>query len=163
NEELQSTNSELETINQELQSTNDEMADINAELNQRSGDFDRTNRFLEAIFASLRGGVAVIDPQLTIKVWNRRAEDLWGVRAEEVIDTPLPNIDIGLPATQLKDIVLTTLNDGGQSHIRLIPAVNRRGKKIMCRVVATPVLGQGSSASLGAIVMMEEMPAESAP
>jgi two-component system, chemotaxis family, CheB/CheR fusion protein len=161
NEELQSTNEELETMNEELQSTNDELGAINGELMTRGTELDGANRFLEAIFASLRGGVAVVDPDLTIKVWNRRAEELWGVRSDEVVDTPLSKIDIGLPVDQLREMILTTLNDGGQSHERTIAAVNRRGRQIMCRVVATPLAGPNRTGSLGAIVVMEDVQPES--
>jgi two-component system CheB/CheR fusion protein len=156
NEELQSTNEELETMNEELQSTNDELGTTNTEAMARTAELDRANGFLEAIFASLRGGVAVVDPALTIKVWNRQAEELWGVRSDEVVDTPLRTIDIGLPVNQLEALLLTALNDGDRSHELMIPGVNRRGKKILCRVVATPLRGAKHSDLIGAIVVMEQ-------
>jgi two-component system, chemotaxis family, CheB/CheR fusion protein len=156
NEELQSTNEELETMNEELQSTNDELGAINKELTDRGGELDHANHFLEAIFASLRGGVAVVDPSMIVKVWNRQAEELWGVRSDEVVETPIRALDIGLPVKELQELLLTALNDGDRSHERMIPAINRRGKKILCRVVATPLRGTSESDSIGAIVVMEE-------
>jgi two-component system, chemotaxis family, CheB/CheR fusion protein len=80
NEELQSTNEELETMNEELQSTNEELTTINDELRRRSDELNDVNDFMEAVLASLRGGVAVLDSELRIEVWNERAFDLWGVR-----------------------------------------------------------------------------------
>jgi two-component system CheB/CheR fusion protein len=84
NEELQSTNEELETMNEELQSTNEELETVNEELRQRSEELRQVNGFLESILGSLRGGVAVVDSDFLVRVWNKRAEDLWGLRSDEV-------------------------------------------------------------------------------
>ncbi|HUQ82784.1 MAG TPA: CheR family methyltransferase, partial [Gemmatimonadaceae bacterium] len=61
NEELQSTNEELETMNEELQSTNEELTTINDELRRRSDELNDVNGFMQAVFGSLRAGVAVVD------------------------------------------------------------------------------------------------------
>ena len=102
NEELQSTNEELETMNEELQSTNEELETVNEELRRRSEELKRLNAFLESILASLRGGVVVVDPDFLILSWNRQAEDLWGLRSDEVRGRNLLNLDIGLPVERLK-------------------------------------------------------------
>ena len=81
NEELQSTNEELETMNEELQSTNEELETINDELRERTGELNSVNEFLEAILTSLGVAVAVLDRQQRVQVWNRGAEELWGLRA----------------------------------------------------------------------------------
>ena len=78
NEELQSTNEELETMNEELQSTNEELETINDELRERTTELNQVNDFLETILTSLSIGVAVLDHQQRVRVWNNRAEDLWG-------------------------------------------------------------------------------------
>src|SRR5207253_4949549 len=84
NEELHSTNEELETMNEELQSTNEELEATNSELRQRSLDLDESNVYLEAILGSMGSGVIVLNRELTVRVWNRVSEDLWGLRSEEV-------------------------------------------------------------------------------
>ena len=42
----------------------------------------------------------MIDRDLRIRMWNRRAEDLWGLRAHEVIGQHFLNLDHGLPFEQ---------------------------------------------------------------
>src|SRR5207253_247755 len=84
NEELQSTNEELETMNEELQSTNEELQTINEELRDRSEDYTRANSFLESILTGVRSAVIVVDRELHVLAWNNRAEDLWGLRGDEV-------------------------------------------------------------------------------
>ena len=105
NEELQSTNEELETMNEELQSTNDELQTINDELQDRTGELDAANAFLETILTSLRAGVVVLNPELQVRVWNRQAEELWGLRPEEAVGQHFLNLDIGLPTDRLRPLI----------------------------------------------------------
>ena len=90
NEELQSANEELETMNEELQSTNEELRAMNDQIVQRSDELDNVNVYLEVILASLRDAVVVVDRGLQVKLWNEQAEDLWGLRPEEVRGKAFP-------------------------------------------------------------------------
>jgi two-component system, chemotaxis family, CheB/CheR fusion protein len=47
---------------------------------RRSESLNEVNAFLESMFFSLRSGVVVLDRELRVLMWNRRAEDLRGVR-----------------------------------------------------------------------------------
>jgi two-component system, chemotaxis family, CheB/CheR fusion protein len=156
NEELQSTNEELETMNEELQSTNEELQTVNEELRQRTDALNQANAFLESVLVSLRGAAVVVDKNLDVLIWNSRAEDLWGLRHEEVVGRSLLNLDIGLPVTQLRDVVRPCLA-GDESHQEVVlEAVNRRGKKIRCRVACTPLLSATQNRE-GAILLMQEV------
>jgi two-component system, chemotaxis family, CheB/CheR fusion protein len=154
NEELQSTNEELETMNEELQSTNDELQSINDQLRVSTARLDGANAFLEAVLTSLQAGVAVVDRDLRIEMWNRRAEDLWGLRAEEVTGQHFLNLDIGLPLEKLRPLLRGAL--GGETGEAAVEAVNRRGRAVTVRVVSTPLSGRGTGADWeGAIIVME--------
>jgi two-component system CheB/CheR fusion protein len=154
NEELQSTNEELETMNEELQSTNDELQSINDQLRVSTGRLDEANAFLEAVLTSLQAGVAVVDRDLRIKMWNRRAEDLWGLRIEEVTGQHFLNLDIGLPLEMLRPLLRGAL--GGETGEAKVDAVNRRGRPVEVRVVCTPLNGRAAgNGSDGAIIVME--------
>ena len=157
NEELQSTNEELETMNEELQSTNEELGSINDELRNRGAQLNDLNRFLRSVFASLGGGVAVVDHQMRIKVWNHRAEDLWGVRSEEAVDRRFTDLDIGLPVEKVKPLIADTFKRNGESAQLTLSAVNRRGKKIQVRIVGTPLIEPDQKQAQGVILMMEEV------
>ncbi|MEV6846983.1 CheR family methyltransferase [Actinoplanes sp. NPDC051411] len=154
NEELQSTNEELETMNEELQSTNDELQSINDQLRVSTGRLDEANAFLEAILTSLQAGVAVVDRDLRVNMWNRRAEDLWGLRTEEVTGQHFLNLDIGLPLELLRPLLRGAL--GGEAGEAEVDAVNRRGRPVAVHVVCTPLDGRGTgTGSEGAIIVME--------
>ena len=155
NEELQSTVEELETTNEELQSTNDELQSINDQLHASTALLDDANAFLETVLASLRAGVAVVDNDLRIRSWNRRAEDLWGLRSAEVVGQHLLNLDIGLPFEQLRPLLRSaSAPDGGTGEITL-DAVNRRGRTISVHVACAPLHRRQDGSNDGAIVVME--------
>ncbi|MGB3650681.1 MAG: CheR family methyltransferase [Rivularia sp. (in: cyanobacteria)] len=155
NEELQSTNEELETMNEELQSTNEELQTMNEEMRENSDELNRVNCFLESILTSIRSGVIVLSPELHILIWNRKAEDLWGLRFEEVFSQHFMSLDIGLPIKKLRQPLKAIINQETDYHEMVLNARNRRGKTIECHIILTPLLN--SSAKIeGAILLMEE-------
>jgi two-component system CheB/CheR fusion protein len=155
NEELQSTNEELETMNEELQSTNEELQGMNDELRQRSDELNHVNAFLESILTSMRGAVVVADAELKVLVWNHGAEELWGLREDEVRGKHLLGLDIGLPTERIKAPMRACLN-GTKDHVTVaVEAVNRRGRPISCEVTVTPLRTRLRSIH-GVILLMEE-------
>jgi two-component system CheB/CheR fusion protein len=143
-------------MNEELQSTNDELQTINDELQDRTGELDAANGFLEAILTSLRAGVVVLNPELHVRVWNRQAQELWGLRADEVVGQHFFNLDIGLPTDRLRSLIRRTLagEDGPQEAT--VAAVNRRGRSIEVRVLGS-ALTRGTQAAAGIILTMEHV------
>ena len=160
NEELQSTNEELETMNEELQSTNEELETTNTELRLRSDELNHANAFLGSILSGLEAGVVVVDPNFQVLAWNHRAEDMWGLRAEEVKGRNLLNLDIGLPVERLRHPVRTVLARENPQTSLVVECVNRRGKRVRVAVRATPLRGSAGDVN-GAIVLMEEESLES--
>jgi two-component system CheB/CheR fusion protein len=155
NEELRSTNEELETLNEEQQSTNEELQAINDELRRRTDDLNEANAFLESILSSLRSAVAVVDRDLQVEVWSRRAEDMWGLRADEVIGKHLLNLEIGLPLEQLRQSIRNCLADWNPCDEMTLSATNRKGKAIQCQVSITP-MHNNQHAVTGVILLMLE-------
>jgi len=155
NEELQATNEELETMNEELQSTNEELQSMNDELRQRGEEINQVNAFLESILASVSGAVIVVDADMKVLVWNPGAEDLWGLREDELRGKNVLGLDIGLPTERLKQPLRASLS-GEKERISLtLAAVNRRGRSIECHVSVTPLVAK-SGAIIGAILIMDE-------
>jgi two-component system CheB/CheR fusion protein len=146
-------------MNEELQSTNEELQTLNDELRQRTQDLNLANAFLKSILVSLKAGVVVIDRQSRILTWNSEAENLWGLRLEEVYDQSLFSLDIGLPVDQLRDAVRRCLaGDSDRLEITL-EAINRRGRTIQCRISCNPLLDLDGD-SQGVVLVMEEIDAE---
>jgi two-component system, chemotaxis family, CheB/CheR fusion protein len=156
NEELQSTNGELETMNAELQSTNEELQTVNDELRLRTKELDELNDFLESILVSQRGGMAVIDRDLRVTVWNHRSTELWGVRAEEAPGQHFLNLDIGLPVDDLQPAIKAVLSGTTDHQVVELDATNRRGRDFLCRTSLAPLLSKDRSVR-GVILLMEEV------
>lgn len=138
NEELQSTNEEMETVNEELRTANEELQEGNRQLRQQAEELDRTNAFLESILGSVESGVVVMDRDLRILLWNKKMEELWGLRAEEAEGRSLLSLDIGLPVQKLTEPLRRLLVDEGVGEETLnLDAVNRRGQALVVRVTST--------------------------
>ncbi|UGT91718.1 PAS domain S-box protein [Mycobacterium ostraviense] len=154
NEELQSTNEELETMNEELQSTNDELHTINDTLQERSLQLDETKELLESLVNSIRLGMAVVDRDMRVVMWNRGCEDLWGLRANEANGSPLTSLDIGLPMEMLRPLIGNALVDPDGFGETMLDAVNRRGRPAQVRVTCTSLRSPGDRVG-GALLLME--------
>jgi two-component system, chemotaxis family, CheB/CheR fusion protein len=155
NEELQSTNEELETMNEELQSGNEELQTINDELRERTDELNQSKAFLESILASLHVAAVVVDPNFHTLMWNVEANELWGLREDEVQGKSLVSLDIGLPVEQLRNPVRAVLTGRATFQEAVLEATNRRGKAIQCRVTCTPLVG-AEGETQGVILLMEE-------
>jgi two-component system CheB/CheR fusion protein len=67
NEEMQSTNEELEASKEELQSVNEELHTVNAELNNKVEALDRANSDLQNLFESTDVATVFLDKSLAIR------------------------------------------------------------------------------------------------
>ncbi|HEX5583217.1 CheR family methyltransferase [Gaiella sp.] len=154
NEELETTNEELETMNEELQSTNEEMEATNDELVERSTELGESNFYFQSALASMRTAVVVVNADLRVQTWNLPAEDLWGLRSDEVVGQHFLDLDIGLPVDRLRPLIRSCLAGEADGDELTLDATNRRGKTISCRVICTPL--RASAAEIrGAILLME--------
>jgi two-component system CheB/CheR fusion protein len=141
NEELQSANEELETMNEELQSANDQLQTMNEELLATADQIEAGQQFLDAILDGLPDAVAVTDRRLDLVVWNRAAEELFGLRTDEAIGRAFPSLDIGLPVGEISPLLHAAVADGPGRSAEIdgtvtvtLDAHDRRGRPFSCRV-----------------------------
>jgi two-component system CheB/CheR fusion protein len=156
NEELQSANEELQTMNEELTSTNDELEAMNDEQRRHTEELDRLNLFLEGILGNLGVGVAVVDRENKIQLWNANSEDLWGLRADEAENQDLLTLDIGLPLEELRQPLRVANSAAAEKTDLILDAVNRRGRSFKCEARVMPLFS-ASRGHFGAIVLMREV------
>jgi two-component system, chemotaxis family, CheB/CheR fusion protein len=170
NEELQSTNEELETTNEELQSTNEELETMNEELRSTNEELEATNEELrlyseqavefrsysDSILRSVDFGIVILNEDMTIRSWNRWCENMWGLRAEEVTDHHLGELDIGLPAQLLEEDLSAVLTGKRPFAERALNGVDRRGRHLKCRVRISPLLAQERRPK-GCVLAMEDV------
>jgi two-component system CheB/CheR fusion protein len=153
NEELQSTNEELETTNEELQSGNEELETMNEEMRIRSNELDEARSFLEGVLSNVAAGVVVLDGDFRVRSWNRGAEDLWGLRSDEVQQQVFFALDFGLLTDRLREVIERCVDSSHRSGPVEVPAVNRIGRSITCSVACSPL----DDARGGVVLLMEEV------
>ena len=141
-------------MNEELQSTNEELEAVNHEARERTVALDDSNAFLAAVLEGIRAGMIVVDRDLQVRAWNHRAHDLWGLRAEEVDGHPLTTLDIGLPVDALLSPIRTAMNDS--IEVVEVDATTRRGRAMRCRVTVSPLRASDGGRIDGVILVMEE-------
>jgi two-component system, chemotaxis family, CheB/CheR fusion protein len=161
NEELQSSNEELETMNEELESTNTELETINTEMQQRGTQLDHINVFMEDVLANVKTGVAVLDKDLRVQLWNPQSEELWGVRASETIGQPLLSLDIGLPVGELVAPISEAIKSASGFREVTVNSTNRRGQRFRCRVQCSAMAA--IDGGRGAILLMEAVEPQKTP
>jgi two-component system CheB/CheR fusion protein len=162
NEELQSTNEELETMNEELHSTGEELETSNNQLRQRTEELDQSFAYLRAVLTSMKAAVVVLGPNFIVRTWSQRAEDIWGVRPQEAQGAHFTDLDIGLPVDRLLQPVRDCLAGRIEEHVEVLPATNRRGRPISCRITLGP-LKESDGKITGVVILMEDLPAAESP
>lgn len=134
---------------------------MNEELRRRSLELNDVNVFFESVLLSVRVGVIVTDQQLRVVVWNHEAEDLWGLRADEVVGQHLLNLDIGFPVDRLRDPIRACLSGESRRETLIAPAMNRRGRGIETQVICTPLAREDGIQ--GVVILMEQREASPEP
>ena len=143
-------------MNEELQSTNEELQTVNEELRQRSEELDPPQRLPRVgMLGEPALGAVVVERELDVEMWNHRAEDLWGLRADEVQGKHLLGLDIGLPVEQLRQPILSLM----QSPDRHGRAQSRRDQPARAPIALHVSLANVGEAEhgLGIIVLMQEL------
>jgi two-component system CheB/CheR fusion protein len=137
-----------------LQSTVEELETTTRRFRRRSAQVDHANRFLGSVLNGLRGGVVVVDGDLRVQAWNASAEELWGLRLDEVRGHHFLNLDIGLAMEQLRAPMRGCLIGDTNHEEVVLDAINRRGRNISCVVSCTP-LALADGQARGVILFMD--------
>jgi two-component system CheB/CheR fusion protein len=117
---------------------------------------DKPGAFLGSVLAGLRGAAVVVDANLDVLMWNHRAEDLWGLRSDEVQGKCLLTLGIGLAAHELRNVMRPCLNGEAEFEEVTVDAVNRRGKSIRCRISVAPLV-TATKKRAGMLLLMDEV------
>jgi two-component system CheB/CheR fusion protein len=152
NEELQSTNEELETMNEELQSSNEELETMNEELRIRTTELNNVNELVDSMLETLGMGVAVLDRELRVTMWNEHAKKLWGLDAADVRGHHFLNLDVGLPVQKLHDALRASLAGTSDPGEQVVQARDRAGNDIVCRVLCRPL--QAARDQVGGVIVL---------
>lgn len=150
-------------MNEELQSMNDQLQLGNEQLRDEQDQSEQASDLLTEVLGSLSAAVAVVDPELRLRVWTAPAAELWGLRSEEVLGRRLQELDFGLPVELLTDALgrLLPASGAAEATSSTVPAgpeelefdaVNRRGHTVHVRVRISTIR---DGTSIAAVISME--------
>jgi two-component system, chemotaxis family, CheB/CheR fusion protein len=132
-EEAQSLNEELETSKEELQSTNEELIVVNQELLNLNEHLTETKDYAEAIIATIREPLLVLDKNLRIKTANQSYYRSFHTRASEVEGKLIYELDTNrwdIPA--LRKLLETILPEKSVfNDVEIIQTFSTSGERIM--------------------------------
>lgn len=141
-------------MNEELHSSNEELETMNDEFRHRTHELNEMNSFLDAILSTIGLAVAVIDRQQQVQIWNAQAKELWGLTPDEVEGQHLLSLDFGLPSEQLRPALRAALTGSEREQV-VVEATNRGGRAFSCQVTVLALGADHNGSPSGVIVMME--------
>lgn len=109
NEELQSSNEELETSREELQSVNEELETVNAELHYKIEELSRANSDLKNLLASTRIATIFLSDDLRIRRFTPAAQNIFHLLDGD-LGRPLTDITRTIDYEGLEDDVESVLD-----------------------------------------------------
>jgi two-component system, chemotaxis family, CheB/CheR fusion protein len=129
NEELQSTNEELETSKEELQSVNEELHTVNAELNSKIDELDHANADLRNLFESTQLATIFLDHDLVIRSFTPAATSIFNLISTDR-GRPLTDIVSRLQGNDLKRDVRVVF-ERGEAIARNVSAADHKTHYLM--------------------------------
>jgi two-component system CheB/CheR fusion protein len=155
-DELRSSTEELEISNEEVRSGNEELRSTTDELDLRTRELGAATRLMDSMIDAL-GAAFILDEDLTIRLWSRECEALWGVHDGAVNGRRLQEVEVGLPIRPLEALARAVLADGEPAEL-VIDAQDRDRVSVPFRVAAS-LLGGAGDVPEGVLVVVRREPA----
>jgi two-component system NtrC family sensor kinase len=127
------------------------------QLRNKADELDRMREFSENILESLNDGLAVVNRDDRIVRWNRRLEELYGIRHEEAVTRRLDEI---FEAGFLEVLRAARRESAEGAAVYRVPLATRHQpvRRLLVNVATTP-LRDSDGAIAGTIVIVEDISA----
>ena len=130
NEELQSTNEELETAKEELQSANEELSTVNDELRERNAEISRAHDDLTNLLVNAELASVMVTRDLTIRRFTPPAQKIFGLIPADV-GRPVLNINSPLEIPNFQQTLAQAMSGGA---ITAVEIPDRSGSSYLVRI-----------------------------
>jgi two-component system, chemotaxis family, CheB/CheR fusion protein len=145
NEELQSTNEELETSKEELQSFNEELNTVNSQLQHKIGELETTTNDLNNLLAGSETATLFLDEKFCIRWFAPATRDLFDFVASD-IGRPIAHLarkfadenllqDVETVLKKLSAIEAEVPSDAGRWYVRRVLPYRTQDNRIAGVVV----------------------------
>lgn len=108
---------------------------------------------MDDIFTSVATGIITTDINRKVTLFNRAAENIFGIPFSKAVGKPLSHI---LPAPSLRQITETVLTNGETAHLEEINPLTAQGNEVILRLSASP-LKDARAATKGATIVFEDL------
>jgi hypothetical protein len=125
------------------------------QLRTNADEVDRMRQFSENILESLNDGLAVLDRNGRVVRWNRRLEELYGVRHEQAVGRPLDQL-FDAPVVEMFRASAVESPEGATYYRVPLTTRHETARRLLVNVAATP-LRDAHEAITGTIVIMEDI------
>jgi PAS domain S-box-containing protein len=125
------------------------------QLRVKAEELDRMREFSENILESLNDGLAVVNRDDRVIRWNRRLEELYGLRHEEAVDRPIS----GIFDQAFSETLRAARRESPEgAAIYRVPLTTRHDppRRVLVNVATTP-LRDSDGAIAGSIVVIEDI------
>jgi PAS domain S-box-containing protein len=126
------------------------------QLRVKAEEVDRVREFSENILESLNDGLVVVNRDNRIVRWNRRIEELYGMRHEEAVGRRLGDVF----DSALLDVIASATRESAEgSAFYRVPLTTRRtdgARRLLVNVATTP-LRDSDGEIAGTIVVIEDI------
>jgi two-component system, NtrC family, sensor kinase len=126
------------------------------QLRVKADELERMRQFSENILESLNDGLAVLDRNGRVVRWNRRLEELYGLRHEQAVGRALDEVFDRRIVALIREASAGSAAEGA-AHYR-IPMTTRHepARRLLVNLAATP-LRDAHAAIVGGIVIVEDI------
>jgi two-component system, NtrC family, sensor kinase len=125
------------------------------QLRMKADELDRMREFSENILESLNDGLVVVNPDDRVIRWNRRLEELYGVRHEDAVGRRLDDVFSSGLFEVLRSARSQSLEGGAFYRVPLTTR-HEPPRRLLVNVAATPLRESDGSVS-GSIVILEDI------
>lgn len=154
-EQQGSEDDEAEVAREKLAALGVELSSANLALDRARTELAAARSVLTGIMTSVPFGIWVVDSELTIRLWNDRATEIWGLDSEAAVGRSLLELALGLPVRELEAPIRACLERGEGNHQVTVDAQRRDGRVFRCHLTVTG-LAHDRAMHRGAIVLTSE-------
>jgi two-component system, NtrC family, sensor kinase len=125
------------------------------QLRMKADELERMREFSENILESLNDGLVVVNRESRVVRWNRRLEELYGVRHEDAVGRRLGEV---FDPSFVDTIAAASRESAEGGSFFRVPLATRRGdgRRLLVNVATTP-LRDSDGAIAGTIIVIEDI------
>jgi two-component system nitrogen regulation sensor histidine kinase NtrY len=138
----------------------DEIGVLMNSFNHMTGDLkriklelERRGKVVEMLLANIAAGVVSVDPAGKITTWNKAAEKMLGVGAENALGKPYQEVFRDEPLKAIRDMVQSVKGDRGIEREIKIPLP----QQVLTLVLSAAPLRDDDGSSLGMMLFLEDI------